>query len=103
MVKQSVKRAPARRKHPFGVVTRPRPRYTANHQTPFGGAARELGIDSDLRLRAMLNNRVSKHVIRNWRRGKNKAPQWAILVLEAECDRISEAILRARYWLSIAS
>ena len=102
MANISVKPIQARGKHPFGKVRRPSPRYTADYQNPFGGAAKALAIDSDKRLREMLNNRVAVSTIRDWRRGKAKAPQWAMAVLADEYDRQLVRLEVSRYWIERA-
>lgn len=91
-----------RRKHPFGTVQRPATRYTAGAGIPFGEAARELEINSDKKLAAILGNRVVPGTIRGWRNGRRKPPFWALLALAEECDRRSGAIMRATNWLTLA-
>ena len=91
-----------RRGHHLRHSKRPSPRYTADYQNPFGGAAKALAIDSDKRLREMLNNRVAVSTIRDWRRGKAKAPQWAMAVLADEYDRQLVRLEVSRYWIERA-
>jgi hypothetical protein len=76
--------------------------YLKGYGTPFGEAAKELEINSDKRLAAMLGNRVVPGTIRQWRNGTRKTPFWAILGLAEECDRRSNAIHRATNWLARA-
>ena len=74
----------ASRGHPFGSVNRPVPRYTAAYSEPFGHAAKLLAIDSDKRLAELVGaSDTPPSKIRNWRRGKAKAPAWAIDRLRA--------------------
>ena len=78
------------------------PQYSADYQNPFGAAAKILQINSDIRLRIMLGERVSKHTIRDWRRGKDKAPAWAFDVLARESDRLRAIVDQADIWLARA-
>ena len=78
------------------------PQYSADYQNPFGAAAKILQINSDIRLRIMLGERVSKHTIRDWRRGKDKAPAWAFDVLARESARLRAIVDQADIWLARA-
>ena len=74
----------ASRGHPFGSVTRPAPRYTADYSAPFGHATKLLAIDSDKRLVELVGvPGITPSKARDWRRGKVRAPAWAIDKLHA--------------------
>lgn len=49
-----------------------------------------------------LQGRASKHTIRDWRRGKRKAPDWALALLREELDRRMAALEHARALLKAA-
>ena len=81
MANKSAKPNVARRRHPFGSVKRPEPRYTAGYDTPLQRAANALQINSDRQLQHLLGYRVATHTIRNWRRGFRTTPIWALDII----------------------